>query len=134
MSLSLHEVVNAVRYDLQKLAQVPKTIFYSNLASKHNIPYSNEDERHTFHLLLENIDELELQEGRPPVSVVVVRVEDKIPGIGFFTWSWEHYKNYDLTETDIKHYNEEKLFEYYTQVFNDCYKYWDGKLVIKKLE
>jgi len=70
---------------LQEVARAQDTTTYATIAPLANLNMDNPADRNTIADILDDINRMEHQEGRPLLSAVVLLKEHNIPGDGFFT-------------------------------------------------
>ena len=68
-----------------EVARAQSTTRYSEIAPLAGLSMDSPADRNTIRLLLDAINDEENRHGRPMLSAVVIRIEDNMPGDGFFT-------------------------------------------------
>lgn len=114
--VDLTSLEGEIRRELIKCAKKPCTITYARLADwvdvNYQFHYGPDEQR--FHNMLGNVSTYEVENGRPMLSVIVVRAEDSRPGPGFFWLAKELDKQKPGVEDEIFFINETReLFDYW---------------------
>lgn len=99
---------------LKELARERELISYGDLAER-----ADTDRRRYLSLVLGAITRMEHQEGRPPLSAIVVQSDSRIPSGGFF----ELMRDLGI---DSK-YNSADDRELFEDIKEDVYRFWTSK-------
>jgi hypothetical protein len=107
---------NLIKSALFEAAQNSKTLTYSQLAKKVGVKrIPDVGYPKSFYEILEQIGNEEMVAGRPLINSLVVRLDNNMPGKGFFTWLKLNAKSPD--------YRKSKR-ELINQVHENCFQYW----------
>src|SRR5262245_14958579 len=81
-------MVNCIVYDkLVQVAKAQRTITFRELGQVADMLPDNSDDTKMLGLVLDNIADREVREGRPLLPVVVVNESDNLPGAGLFRYA-----------------------------------------------
>jgi hypothetical protein len=90
-------MVNAVVYDkLVQVAKARRTISFGDLAQVADMMLDNRDDTKMLGLVLDNIADQEVRQGRPLLPVIVVSETNNMPGARLFKYA----KRKKLQQTD----------------------------------
>ena len=70
---------------LREVARAGKVTYYSEIAPLAGLDMDSPSDRYEIGVILDDINRLERQQGRPMLSSVVVHKDSLMPGQGFFT-------------------------------------------------
>lgn len=108
--------MNAALYaKLIETAKARKTIPITELARAADLPTDAEGDTKAVGLLLDEIADFELSEGRPLLPVVIVRKETNTPGAGLFRYA----RRKGLQKTDD--------LTFFATELNRVYSFWAAK-------
>lgn len=104
-------MTEAVYAQLVEAARGARLLTYSEVASTAGMDMASPDDRVRLGKILCDISRREHAEGRPLLSVVVVRVSDHSPGAGFFKLARELGRFKNGTEAEFFAEESSRVFE-----------------------
>lgn len=107
------EAPEALYEKLREIARAQKTVIYSEIAPIAGIDTGNPHFAALVGQLLDEINRVEAENGRPLLSAVVIGKDTGMPGRGFFNCA-----------RDLKRYSGNDDLEYWLQELQQVYDHW----------